>query len=70
MQVLCINVPRASDRRAALNPGPRPPAYNSSIYEINSSQSSAVLPIVRNGIHAEAITQSFHLLRARVSMGR
>ena len=41
-----------------------------SIYEIVSSQSSAVLPIVQNGIHAVAITQSFHLLRVRVSMVR
>ena len=39
-------------------------------YEIVSSQSSAVLPIVQNGIHAAAITQSFLLLRVRVSRVR
>ena len=39
-------------------------------YEIGSSQSSAVLPIVQNGIHAAAITQNFLLLRVRVSMVR
>ena len=34
------------------------------------SQSSAVLPIVQNGIHAAAITQSFLLPRVKVSMVR
>ena len=41
-----------------------------SVYEKVSSQSSAVPPIVRNGIHAVAITQSFLLQRVKVSRVR
>ena len=40
------------------------------IYEKVSSQSSAVPPIVQNGIHAVAITQNFLLRRVRVSTVR
>ncbi len=51
-----VILPRRSKSRVKAT---RSRTITPSIYEKVSSQSSAVLPIVQNGIHAVEITQSF-----------